>query len=196
MSEHSLLLIRHGETEWSATGRHTSRTDLPLTGVGERQAHAAGRTYALLHRGDDPALVLSSPRERAVRTAELVGIGVDEQSAELAEWDYGDYEGTTTAEIRRTVPGWSLWTDGAPHGETPAEVGARADRVLDRIRGALADGEVVLIGHGHFTRVVIARWLGLDVAAGEHFRVDPASISVLGHEHGAPQIRHLNVPPA
>ena len=196
MSEHTLLLIRHGQTEWSATGKHTSHTDVPLTGVGERQAHAAGRTYAVLHRGTDPALALTSPRVRARRTAELAGIPVDEQSGDLAEWDYGDYEGVTTDEIHRTVPDWSLWTDGAPGGETPQQVGERADRVLERARAALSDGDVVLVGHGHFSRVLIARWLGLDVPFGERFRVDPASISVLGHERGAPQIRHLNVPPA
>lgn len=196
VSEHAILLIRHGQTEWSATGKHTSHTDIPLTGVGERQAHAAGRTYALLHRGTDPALVLSSPRIRAVRTAELAGLDVHEVTEDLAEWDYGDYEGITTDEIHRTVPDWSLWTDGAPNGERPERVAARADRVLDRARTALADGDVVLIGHGHFSRVLVARWLGLDASAGERFHVDPASISALGHDRGTPEIRHLNVPPS
>lgn len=195
VSEHSILLIRHGQTEWSAAGKHTSHTDVPLTGVGERQAHAAGRTYAVLHGGSHPALVLSSPRLRAEHTARLAGIDVDEATEDLAEWDYGRYEGTTTDEIHRTVPDWTLWTDGAPDGETPAQVAARGDRVLDRARAALADGDVVLVGHGHFSRVLIARWLGLDVALGEGFRVDPASISALSYDRGAPQIRHLNVPP-
>lgn len=195
MPEHTILLIRHGQTEWSAAGKHTSRTDVPLTGVGERQAHAAGRTYAVLHGGGDPALVLCSPRVRAQHTARLAGIEVDETSGELAEWDYGEYEGITTERIHRTVPDWTLWTDGAPDGESPSQVAARGDRVLERASAALADGDVVLIGHGHFTRVLIARWLGLDVARAEGFRVDPASISVLGHDRGAAQIRHLNVPP-
>ncbi|WP_344073653.1 histidine phosphatase family protein [Prauserella alba] len=195
MSEHAILILRHGQTEWSAAGKHTSHTDVPLTGVGERQAHAAGRTYAVLHGGTDPALVLCSPRARARDTARLAGIDVDETCDELAEWDYGEYEGITTEQIRRTVPDWTLWTDGAPEGEAPAQVAARADRVLERARTALNGGDVVLIGHGHFSRVLIARWLGLDAALGEGFRVDPASISVLGHDRGAPQLRHLNVPP-
>ncbi|MBB3663934.1 putative phosphoglycerate mutase [Prauserella sediminis] len=195
MSEHSILLLRHGQTEWSATGKHTSHTDVPLTGVGERQAHAAGRTYAVLHGGTAPALVLCSPRVRAQDTARLAGIDVDETCDELAEWDYGEYEGITTEQIHRNVPDWTLWTDGAPNGETPAQVAARADRVLERARKTLTDGDVVLIGHGHFSRVLIARWLGLDAALGEGFRVDPASISALGYDRGAPQIRHLNVPP-
>ncbi|GAA1215525.1 acid phosphatase [Prauserella alba] len=195
VSEHAILILRHGQTEWSAAGKHTSHTDVPLTGVGERQAHAAGRTYAVLHGGTDPALVLCSPRARARDTARLAGIDVDETCDELAEWDYGEYEGITTEQIRRTVPDWTLWTDGAPEGEAPAQVAARADRVLERARTALNGGDVVLIGHGHFSRVLIARWLGLDAALGEGFRVDPASISVLGHDRGAPQLRHLNVPP-
>ncbi|GAA1234038.1 acid phosphatase [Prauserella halophila] len=195
MSEHSILLLRHGQTEWSAVGKHTSHTDVPLTGIGERQAHAAGRTYAVLHGGGAPALVLCSPRTRARETARLAGIDVDETSDELCEWDYGEYEGITSEQIRRTVPDWTLWTDGAPSGETPSRVAARGDRVLERATAALTDGDVVLIGHGHFSRVLIARWLGLDVAIGEGFRVDPASISALGYDRGAPQIRHLNVPP-
>lgn len=195
VSEHSILLIRHGQTEWSAAGKHTSHTDVPLTGVGERQAHATGRSYAVLHGGEPPALVLCSPRVRAQHTARLAGIDVDETTDDLVEWDYGAYEGITTEQVRRTEPDWTLWTDGAPDGETPSRVCARGDRVLERARAALSDGDVVLIGHGHFSRVLIARWLDLDAAFGENFRVDPASISVLGYDRGAPQIRHLNVPP-
>jgi probable phosphoglycerate mutase len=193
VDRHPLFLLRHGQTEWSATGRHTSRTDLPLTAVGERQAHAAGRTYALMH-DESPALVLSSPRRRALRTAELAGLHVTETTEQLAEWDYGDYEGMTTTEIRRTVPGWTVWSHPCPTGETAAQVAARADAVLARIADALAEGPVVLVGHGHFGRVLIARWLELDASAGRHFRFDPASITVLGHEYSQPQIRHLNVP--
>ncbi|MFF5987815.1 acid phosphatase [Prauserella flavalba] len=194
MDQHVLLLLRHGQTEWSATGRHTGRTDLPLTAVGERQAHAAGRTYALMHGGTAPALVLSSPRERAVRTAELAGLSVDETTEDLAEWDYGDYEGLTTPQIRESVPGWTVWSHPMPGGESAAQVTERADKVLDRVRTALAGGDVVLVGHGHFSRVLIARWLGLGASAGVHFKFDPASITVLGDERGKPQIQHLNVP--
>ncbi|RBM10500.1 acid phosphatase [Prauserella sp. PE36] len=196
MDQHVLLLLRHGQTEWSAAGRHTGRTDLPLTAVGERQAHAAGRTYALMHGGTSPALVLSSPRTRAVRTAELAGLAVDETTEDLAEWDYGDYEGLTTPRIRETVPGWTVWSHPMPGGESAAQVTARADKVLDRVRTALAGGDVVLVGHGHFSRVLIARWLGLEASAGVHFKFDPASITVLGDERGRPQIQHLNVPPS
>ncbi|PXY34139.1 acid phosphatase [Prauserella flavalba] len=194
VDQHVLLLLRHGQTEWSATGRHTGRTDLPLTAVGERQAHAAGRTYALMHGGTAPALVLSSPRERAVRTAELAGLSVDETTEDLAEWDYGDYEGLTTPQIRESVPGWTVWSHPMPGGESAAQVTERADKVLDRVRTALAGGDVVLVGHGHFSRVLIARWLGLGASAGVHFKFDPASITVLGDERGKPQIQHLNVP--
>ncbi|PXY21055.1 acid phosphatase [Prauserella muralis] len=196
MDQHTLLLLRHGQTEWSATGQHTGRTDLPLTAVGERQAHAAGRTYALMTHDDSPALVLSSPRQRAVRTAELAGLRVDETTEDLAEWDYGDYEGLTTEEVRESVPGWTIWTHAVPGGESSAQVGARADALLSRVRAALAERDVVLVGHGHFSRVLIARWLGLAATAGVHFRLDPASISMLAAERGEPQIRHLNVPPA
>ncbi|MEU6642178.1 acid phosphatase [Saccharomonospora sp. NPDC046836] len=196
MDQHALLLLRHGQTEWSATGRHTGRTDLPLTAIGERQAHAAGRTYALMHRDGTPTLVLSSPRVRALRTAELAGLHVDEATEELAEWDYGDYEGLTTKQIRQTVPGWTIWSHAVPGGESAAQVSARADELLTRVRGALANGNVVLVGHGHFSRVLIARWLGLAATAGVHFAVDPASVTVLGDERGQPQILHLNVPPS
>ncbi|MEU3273384.1 acid phosphatase [Saccharomonospora sp. NPDC006951] len=196
MDQHELLLLRHGQTQWSAAGKHTGRTDLPLTAVGERQAHAAGRTYALMHHAEAPALVLSSPRARALRTAELAGLTVDETTEELAEWDYGDYEGLTTDQIRQQVPGWTLWTGPVPGGESAAQVTARADKLLERIRAELADREVVLVGHGHFSRVLIARWIGLDGTGGVHFKFDPASITVLGHERSVPQIHHLNVPPS
>ncbi|WP_372440453.1 acid phosphatase [Prauserella cavernicola] len=196
MDQHALLLLRHGQTEWSAMGRHTGRTDLPLTAVGERQAHAAGRTYALMHRGGSPALVLSSPRQRAVRTAELAGLPVDETTENLAEWDYGDYEGMTTTQIREKVPDWTVWSHPMPGGESAGQVTSRADKLLERVRAALVERDVVLVGHGHFSRVVIARWLGLGADAGVSFRFDPASITVLGDERGEPQIQHLNVPPS
>lgn len=192
--KHELFLLRHGQTEWSIKGRHTGRTDVPLTTAGESQARAAGLTLGSLRKG--PALVLSSPRQRAMRTAELAGLMVDETTEDLSEWDYGDYEGVTTPEIRDTVPDWTLWTHPVPGGENPEQVGERADRLLARVREALAGTEVVLVGHGHFGRVLLARWIGLPATAGAHFALDPAGISVLGDERGEPQIQHLNIPPS
>jgi probable phosphoglycerate mutase len=192
--EHELFLFRHGQTEWSISGRHTGRTDIPLTPPGENQARSAGLTLSRLRKG--PALVLTSPRQRAVRTAELAGLVVDETTEELAEWDYGEYEGVTTAQIRETVPDWTVWSHPIPGGETSEQVGARADKLLERVRTALADTDVILVGHGHFGRVLVARWLGLPVAAGVHFGLDPAGVSVLGDERGEPKIEHLNIPPS
>jgi broad specificity phosphatase PhoE len=187
-----LYLLRHGETEWSRTGRHTGRTDVPLTAIGEQRAAAAGRVLAGLLSGEPPTLVISSPRSRAARTAELAGLTVDETTEQIAEWDYGSYEGRTTPEIRETVPGWTVWTHPCPGGETAAEVAARASAVIERVRDLPA---VVLVGHGHFSRVLIATWLGLPPTAGVGFRLDAASVSVLGDERDAPQVRRLNLPP-
>jgi broad specificity phosphatase PhoE len=192
--DHRLYLLRHGQTEWSANGRHTGRTDIPLTKVGEGQARAAGSLLRDLRGG--PALVLSSPRRRALHTAELAGLDVDEATEALAEWDYGDYEGITTSKIRETVPGWTVWSHPVPGGETRDEVAARADKALERAREALTSTDVILVGHGHFSRVLATRWIQLNVAFGAHFGIDPASVSVLGHEHGEPQMQHLNITPA
>jgi broad specificity phosphatase PhoE len=190
-----LYLLRHGETEWSLSGQHTGRTDIPLTPNGEKRATDAGSMLAGL-RGDQPlALVMSSPRSRALRTAELAGLTVTEVTEELAEWDYGEYEGLTTPQIRETVPGWTVWTHPCPGGETAEQVGARAAKVLSRARDALADGDVVLVGHGHFSRVLVATWLELPPTSGVRFALDAAAISELGDERGVPQIRRLNVPP-
>jgi broad specificity phosphatase PhoE len=189
---HQLFLIRHGQTEWSLSGRHTGRTDIPLTPTGEVQARAAGVTLGTLRKG--PALVLSSPRRRATHTAELAGLDVSETTEELAEWDYGDYEGVTTETIRETVPGWTVWSHPIPGGESAEQVAARADKVLERVHAALTESDVVLIGHGHFSRVLVARWIGEPASAGVRFAVDPASITVLGEERGEPQIEHLNIP--
>jgi broad specificity phosphatase PhoE len=178
-STHEIVLIRHGQTTWSAAGRHTSVTDLPLTEHGEAQAAALRDTLA----GRAFALVLTSPRVRATTTAKLAGLAVDAVDDDLAEWFYGDYEGITTAEIRERDPGWNLWQDGCPGGESPAEVGARLDRVLDRARAALATGDVALVAHGHALRVATARWLGLAPAAGALFQLDTATVSTLGFEH-------------
>ncbi len=174
-----LLLARHGETEWSAGGRHTSRTDLPLTGNGRQ---LAGR---LAPRLADRrfALVLTSPLRRAVETCELAGLGAKAQvREELREWDYGDYEGITTAEIQRRRPGWSLWRDGCPNGEVAAEVGTRADRVIAEVRAAPADS--IAFGHGHMLRVLAARWLGLAPENGALFALATGTLSTLGYEHG------------
>jgi broad specificity phosphatase PhoE len=175
-----IVLIRHGQTEWSANGRHTSYTDLPLTLEGERQARSAGERIA----GREFVAVLSSPRERALRTAGLAGLTVTETTEDLAEWNYGEYEGITTPQIRAGRPGWSLWTDGCPGGESPEQVGERLDRVLDRVRELLTGGDVALIGHGHCLRVAGARWIGLPPAAGGLLKLDTATYSALGWEHG------------
>lgn len=191
----AVYLLRHGETEWSRTGRHTSRTDLPLTETGERRAADAGRVLGAMRADARPALVAASPRVRALRTAELAGLTVGLVTEDLAEWDYGEYEGLSTPRIRETVPGWTVWTHPSPGGESAAQVGARAARVVERVRTALPDGDVVLVGHGHFSRVLIATWLGLGPESGVHFGLDAAAISVLGDERGTPRIDRLNVPP-
>ena len=173
-----IWLVRHGETEWSLSGAHTGRTDIPLTGNGRSQAEALGCALA----GHAFALVLSSPRSRALETCRLAGFGdVVEIDPDLAEWDYGDYEGRTTREIRAERPGWSLWRDGVPEGETIDQVATRAERVLERVRHAT--GDVVLFAHGHILRILTARYLGLEPAAARLFALGTASISTLGHEH-------------
>lgn len=208
----TVLLLRHGETEWSRTGRHTGLTDVELTAAGEAEARRAAGLLA----GRAPVLVLTSPLQRARRTAELVGLaalGSVETDDDLVEWDYGKAEGRTRIEILADVPGWSIWTHGAPGGESPAEIGARMDRVLTKIRplvlsgvmtgastpGGQADGSdradplVVIVGHGHALRVLAARWLGLEPAAGALFRLDTAALSILGFEHDQPVLRAWNV---
>ncbi len=186
-----IVLIRHGQTTWSAAGRHTSVTDLPLTDIGEKQATAlrgalAGRTFAL---------VLCSPRARAMRTAELAGLTVDAIDDNLAEWNYGEYEGITTTDIHAKDPQWDLWRDGCPGGESPEQVGARLDRVLDRAREALTRGDVALVAHGHSLRVTTARWVGLPPADGALFMLDTATLSTLGFEHGREVLTGWNEEP-
>ncbi|MFG1804591.1 histidine phosphatase family protein [Micromonospora carbonacea] len=186
-----IVLVRHGETEWSASRRHTSYTDLELTADGEREARALATPLA----GRRFTLVLASPRRRALRTAELAGLAVTAADEDLAEWNYGRYEGVTTADIHTGRPGWNIWTDGCPAGESPAEVGARLDRVLARAAAALADGDVALVGHAHSLRVLGARWIGLPPSGGGLLRLDTATVSVLGHEHGRRVILRWNQPP-
>lgn len=185
-----IVLIRHGETEWSANGRHTSTTDMPLTDAGEAQARALAPALAR-HRF---AAVLCSPRKRAQHTADLAGLALTGIDDDLAEWDYGNYEGRTTAEIHTEAPDWNLWTDGCPGGETPAQVGARLDRVLERARELLRAGDVALVGHGHALRVAGARWIGLPASGGGLLRLDTATLSTLGFEHGRPVINSWNAP--
>ncbi|MEV4187129.1 histidine phosphatase family protein [Streptosporangium canum] len=189
-----MILLRHGETEWSRDGRHTGRTDLPLTDKGDNQA----RALAPLVKGRAFDLTLVSPALRARRTAELAGLTDYETDPDLWEWDYGGYEGITTPDIRETRPGWFLWRDGvipgdAEHpGESAREVGARADRVIARARAV--DGDVVLVAHGHFLRVLCARWLGLPPENGRHFRLDTGTYSRLGYERDEPVVLTWNAP--
>ena len=182
-----LWLVRHGETAWSVTGQHTGRTDVPLTPQGVLQARILGRRLATR----DFARVLTSPLSRARETCRLAGLGEAAQvDADLAEWDYGTYEGRTIEQIRAEVPGWTIWTGAVPGGETLVQVGARADQVIAR---ALAvPGDVALFAHGHVLRILAARWLGLPPAGGRFFTLDTASVSVLGHEHEQPVVRAWN----
>jgi broad specificity phosphatase PhoE len=196
-----LILLRHGETAWSRDHRHTGRTDVPLTLEGVADAEALAPVVRRRIAGDRLVAVFASPAQRAQRTAELAGLTVTKTDPDLWEWDYGGYEGITTAEIQRDWPGWSLWRDGvipgdAGHpGETIEEVGARVDRVLKRAEPLLADGDVALVAHGHVLRVLTARWLGLRPAGGRMFRLDTGTVSTLGTEHDDPVIASWNVPP-
>ena len=192
-----LILLRHGQTEWSLAGKHTGRTDIALTPKGV--AGAAALAPVLARR--QIAAVFTSPASRATRTAQLAGLHATKQDPDLWEWDYGGYEGMTTEQIRRHRPGWYLWRDGviggdAAHpGETVQEVGARVDRVLDRASVFLPNGDVVLVAHGHVLRVLTARWLGLPPPDGRLFRLDTGTVSTLGTEHAQPVIQTWNVPP-
>jgi probable phosphoglycerate mutase len=184
-----VVLVRHGETAWSLARRHTGRTDVPLTEHGRRQAEALRDALA----GRPFALVLTSPLSRAVETCLLAGLGDRaEVRQDLLEWDYGDDEGKTTAEIRDGRPGWTLWKDGVTGGETVAQVGERADCVIAELRRA--QGDAVVFAHGHLLRVLGARWLGLEPPAGRLLALDPATLSVLGYEHETSVLRSWNDP--
>jgi broad specificity phosphatase PhoE len=199
-----LIVLRHGETEWSRSGRHTGRTDIPLTARGEAAAAALAPALARC----DLRAVFTSPASRAVRTGELAGlIGPDvpwpvKVDPDLQEWDYGGYEGRTTPDIQKDRPGWYLWRDGvipgdAQHpGETVEQVGARVDHVLAAVAPLLPDGDVALIAHGHSLRILTARWLELDADCGRLFRLDTGTLSTLATEHGMPVITTWNVPPS
>lgn len=184
-----LWLARHGETEWSRDGRHTGRTDIPLTAAGEEQARALRDPLAAVSFDR----VLSSPLSRARETCELAGLGARaELRDELLEWDYGDYEGITSAAIRERDPSWLLWRDGCPGGESPADVGARVDALIAELLGA--DGTIAVFAHGHLLRVLAARWIGLEPAAGQRLKLATATLGRLGWEHDYRVIERWNAP--
>ena len=190
LTDTALWLIRHGETEWSAAGRHTGRTDLDLTDQGVAEA----MTLRDMLAGVVPALALVSPRIRARRTAELAGFPDAVVSPDLAEWDYGDYEGLTSKQIQEISPGWTIFRGEVPGGETAEHVQERADRVLDQARAALPNGPVLLFGHGHINRVLAARWIEEPVMSGEHLALGTAAPCLLGMQHSQPVIVRWNLP--
>jgi broad specificity phosphatase PhoE len=184
-----VVLVRHGETEWSRELKHTGRTNVPLTDRGREEAERVGEAL----RGRTFTLVLTSPLQRATETCRLAGFGeVVRLRDELREWDYGDYEGRKTEDIRKDVPRWTVWTGGVPNGETIEQVGARADRVLVEIRAL--DGDVLVFSHGHLLRILTARWLGLEPRAGALFALDAATLSTLGYERETSVINEWNLP--
>ena len=185
-----IMLARHGQTEWSRDGRHTGRTDIPLTEEGRRQAEALRPALATL----EPALVLTSPLSRAAETCRLAGLGdVAVEEPALMEWDYGEYEGLTSDQIHEQRPGWNIFEDGAPGGETPRDVAARADAVIERMAGA--GGPCVAFAHGHVLRVLGARWIDLPPAAGARLGLFTATLSALGTEHGVRALARWNAAP-
>jgi len=187
--DQKVYLLRHGETAWSLSGEHTGVTDIPLTENGR----AAARLLRPILAAESFALVLTSPLGRARETCDLAGLGhAAVVEPDLIEWNYGEYEGVTTAEIRRTRPGWTVFRDGCPGGESPAEISARADRVLAKVRAA--GGNVALFGHGHFSRVLASRWVGLSAGHGEHFLLDTATLSVLSYYRQSRAFKIWNAP--
>jgi broad specificity phosphatase PhoE len=191
LHNHRLLLLRHGETEWSISGQHTGSTEIDLTENGRTQAKEAGGVLSALSL-DNP-VVISSPRQRTLVTAELAGLTVDEISPLLAEWDYGEYEGVTTKKIRETVPDWLVWTHGCPGGESVAQVSERADRAIAMALQHLESHDVVFVSHGHFSRAVITRWVELPLVEGRRFGMRTASIAMCGFEHGIRQLLALGL---
>ncbi|MBV8927891.1 MAG: acid phosphatase [Mycobacteriaceae bacterium] len=191
VERHRLLLLRHGETEWSRDGKHTSRTDLELTENGREKAKVLAEPLRQLDLADP--WVVSSPRRRAQDTAELAGLTVDEVSPLLAEWDYGDYEGLATPEIRKSVPDWLVWTHGCPGGESVQQVSDRADAAVQLALDNMESRDVVFVGHGHFSRAVITRWVELPLGDGARFAMVAASIAVCGWEHDGRQLTALGL---
>ncbi|WP_179467833.1 acid phosphatase [Mycolicibacterium vinylchloridicum] len=188
---HRLVLLRHGETEWSKSGQHTSTTDLDLTEHGRSQATLAALT--LDHLALDNPLVVSSPRKRALATAELAGLTVDEVSPLLSEWNYGDYEGLTTHQIRTDTPGWLLWTYGCPGGESVDQVSMRADQAVSYALENMVERDVVFVGHGHFSRSVVTRWVEQPLREGARYGFGAASVAVCGFEYGLRQLSALGL---
>jgi broad specificity phosphatase PhoE len=187
-STRRLYLVRHGETAWSLSGQHTGTTDLALTEQGEEAAKRLGPPLSRVAF----ARVLTSPMRRAARTCELAGLGAQATvDADLMEWNYGDYEGLTTEQIRGRAPGWLLFRDGCPGGESPEAIAARVDRLIMRV--CAIDGDVALFAHGHVFRVLAARWLGLPVIVGRHFLLDTATLSILGYDREVPAVKQWNV---
>lgn len=191
LHDHRLVLLRHGETEWSKSGQHTGRTEVELTGAGREQAQLAAGVLGELKLVDP--LVISSPRRRSLVTAELAGLSIDEVTEQLAEWDYGLYEGLTTAQIQESVPDWLVWTHGCPGGESVAQVSERADAAVTTALRHLESRDVVFVSHGHFSRAVITRWVELPLAEGSRFGMITASIAACGFEHGVRQLRALGL---
>lgn len=190
MPSQQVVLVRHGETEWTRDGRHTGKSDIPLTDSGRDQARRLGPELAPWSF----ALVLTSPLQRARETCRLAGYGDRAQlRPDLMEWDYGSYDGKTSKQIEEIRPGWSLWRDGGPGGEQAADVGRRVDRIINEVRRT--DGDVLMFAHGHVLRVLTARWLGQPPEAGRFYAMEPASVSVLGYEHTNAVIRRWNLPP-
>jgi broad specificity phosphatase PhoE len=189
MSKQHVYLIRHGETEWSLSGQHTGITDIPLTEKGRSVA----RSLKPLLSTKSFALILTSPLQRARETSELAGLGARaETDCDLVEWNYGEYEGLTPQQIHAKRPGWLIFTDGCPGGESPKQVEARVDRVIARVRAV--EGDVALFAHGHLLRTLVVRWLGLSVANGCHFLLDPATISILSYYRGGGAVKQWNAP--
>jgi len=187
MTEHEVVLVRHGQTEWSVSGKHTGRTDIPLTDLGRRQADALGEMLS----GTEFALVLSSPLSRAWETMDRAGYAADAvATGDLLEWDYGVYEGRRTTDIRTEIPDWSVWTHPIDDGESLEEIGARADSAIDL--ALRADGPVAMFAHGHMLRILAARWMGLPPAVGRNLLLDTATVSTLGWERENRVLRHWN----
>lgn len=191
LHDHRLVLLRHGETEWSKSGQHTGRTEVELTDAGRKQAQLAAGVLGELKLVDP--LVISSPRRRSLVTAELAGLSIDEVTEQLAEWDYGLYEGLTTAQIQESVPDWLVWTHGCPGGESVAQVSERADAAVTTALRHMESRDVVFVSHGHFSRAVITRWVELSLVEGSRFGMITASIAACGFEHGVRQLRALGL---
>jgi broad specificity phosphatase PhoE len=189
----AVVLIRHGETEWSRLGKHTGRTDVALTEAGEEQARVAGQLIRAVVGDAQPALVISSPRQRALRTAELAGFAPSVITEDAAEWDYGNLEGLTSPQIQQDLPDWTIWSGPVPGGEDSAAITGRIDRLLAQIAAADSAGPVLVFSHGHASRCVAARWLGESVSAGRYYWLGTGAVASLGYEHSRPVVLRWNL---